>query len=116
MDNIDMSSYEGQRVKGDQTPDIFLVLEGVCRHIPNPTTYTNLFNDPWEVTYLEQAVVDSMPKARGLPDGSYLLKANQTDRPNVYFIDWTNTSPDSDSSNQCKRWITSPNVFEKYGF
>ncbi|MBT2382167.1 hypothetical protein [Streptomyces sp. ISL-11] len=91
----------GQRLKGVNSPAIYLVLDGRRRWIPNPATYNNLFRD-WNGI---QTVIDigSIDDGGQLSDGAFLGKA--ANDPAVYLI-----------SNGVKRWITSPAAMDKYHF
>jgi len=89
---------EGSRVSiGTGT---YLVLDGKVRHIPDPTTYNNLFED-WN------NIIKSDPglQVTGAPltNGAYLSTAPGD--PKVYLV-----------NDGVKRWIASPQVFNKYHF
>jgi hypothetical protein len=78
---------------------LYLVLDGISRHIKDPAMYNNLFVD-WN-GYIDTNDVDPMGAelpgetslAKGLPDGKVYL-----------IVDGT------------KRWITSPTVFNAFHF
>jgi len=97
------NKFEGQRIKGDEQDPIYLVLDGKLRHIGNPDVYKALFGDgEWKFTTVPQALVDNYPKG---PELNFLTPlAKGFDDP-VYLIDQGK-----------KRWITSPDVFNRYGF
>lgn len=97
-----VQQYQGHRLKGNLNPAIYLVLDNKLRHIPNPKTFNNIFPEPWKFDTIEQFVIDDMPKGEPLLDDAVLIRSN--DLPNVYLTDI------------CKRWIISPNSFNKYGF
>ncbi|GAA4890048.1 hypothetical protein ACFPM3_19585 [Streptomyces coeruleoprunus] len=91
----------GLRVKGVNSPAVYLILDGKRRHIPNPATYNNLFRD-WNGI---QSVLDvnAVDDGGPLSDGAILGKSPSG--PEVYLI-----------SNGIKRWITSPAAMDKYYF
>ncbi|PSJ26899.1 hypothetical protein B7P34_20475 [Streptosporangium nondiastaticum] len=91
----------GARVKGVNSPAIYLILDGKRRWIPNPATYNNLFRD-WNGI---QSVVDigAIDDGGQLSDGAILAKSPSG--PAVYLV-----------SNGIKRWITSPAAMDKYYF
>ncbi|MGW2188495.1 hypothetical protein [Streptomyces sp. NPDC001719] len=91
----------GRRLKGFDSPAIYLILDGKRRWIPNPNTYNNLFRG-WDGV---QSVVDinSIDDGGQLSDGAILGKSPNA--PEVYLI-----------SNGLKRWITSPAAMDKYDF
>ncbi|MCQ8768500.1 hypothetical protein [Streptomyces telluris] len=91
----------GARLKGVNSPAVYLVLDGKRRWIPNPATYNNLFRN-WNGI---QTVVDiaSIDDGGQLSDGAILAKS--PDGPAVYLV-----------SNGIKRWITSPAAMDKYYF
>ncbi|ORY10934.1 hypothetical protein BCR34DRAFT_614874 [Clohesyomyces aquaticus] len=94
---------EGTRIKGDQAPEIYLILERKARHIANPDVYDAMFGDPpWYYNTAAQAYVDSLPKGRELDSTTPLVKG--VGDP-VYLIDGGK-----------KRWIVNPDVFNRYGF
>ncbi len=97
----------GLRVKlpGNATPQqqaIYLMdPDGYRRHIPNPTTYTNLFRS-WDGIVID-IDIDEIAEGSPLTDGAILARADQTAA--VYLV-----------SNEEKRWITSVPVMDKYFF
>jgi len=91
----------GMRVRDPASGAIYLVLDGKLRWVPNPETYNNLFKDWTSVTQITtaaeylvgQPLTDGAYLAGGSPDGKIFLVVDAT-----------------------KRWITSPQVFDLYGF
>lgn len=82
-------------------PAIYLVNpEGYLQWIPNPATYNNLFRDWNGVQRTDIAGISAGP---ALSDGALLAKGSLSAA--VYII-----------SNGLKRWITSPDVMNKYYF
>lgn len=102
-----VQQYQGHRLKGNLNPAIYLVLDNKLRHIPNPETFNNLFPKPWKYDTIEQFVIDEMPKGEPLVNDSVLIRSNNS--PKIYLTDIYN-------NNKCKRWIISPESFNKYGF
>ncbi|MGK5732146.1 hypothetical protein [Streptomyces sp. URMC 124] len=91
----------GARLKGVNSPAVYLILDGKRRWIPNPATYNNLFRN-WNgiQTVVDIAAIDDGGQ---LSDGAILAKS--PDGPAVYLV-----------SNGVKRWITSPAAMDKYYF
>lgn len=102
-----VQQYQGHRLKGNLSPEIYLVLDNKLRWIPDPETYNNIFYEPWKFDTIEQYVIDEMPKGIPLLNDSVLIKSNNS--PKIYLTDINN-------NNKCKRWITNPDSFNKYGF
>ncbi|MBF6044507.1 hypothetical protein GO001_04615 [Streptomyces sp. NRRL B-1677] len=92
---------DGARLKGVNSPAVYLILDGKRRWIPNPATYNNLFRN-WNGI---QSVVDigAIDDGGQLSDGAILAKSPSG--PAVYLV-----------SNGIKRWITSPAAMDKYYF
>lgn len=91
----------GTRCKFSNRPHIYLIDNGYRRHIPDPTTYNNLFRD-WEGVVVDNDI-DEIPEARAIQSGAILAKGHAT--PQVYLIDQGQ-----------KRHIVSPDVMEKFHF
>jgi hypothetical protein len=92
---------DGRKLRSPGTDAIYLVMEGKRRHIPDPGTYSQLF-DGWadvEDTY----EADDIPVGEPLGRGARLVRVGATGR--VYL-----------DSNGVFRWITSPEVFNRYRF
>ena len=90
----------GMRVKQPNQDHIYLIDEGKKRHIPDPTTYNNLFRS-WE--YFEDLDVNDIETGTSITPGAVLVSGDAT--PHVYLID-----------GGCKRHVTSPAVMDKYHF
>lgn len=87
----------------------YVVLDQQPRHIPNPTAHANLYAecDDCLVTDVSKITFGpdiAMPVSESNPTGTaFLAKADED--PKVYlFVDGK------------KRWITSPEVFQRFGF
>lgn len=74
--------------------------EGYLQWIPNPATYNNLFRD-WNG--VQRTDIAGIAVGSPLSDGALLAKGNLSGA--VYIV-----------SNGIKRWITSPDAFNKYYF
>lgn len=105
-----MDYYEGKRIKGDQSNEIYLVTDNELRWIPSTTTYKNLFGENNNYEIINQTTVDMMPKKRQYPIESILIRDNVSKR--IYIIDYKY----DESTVLCKRWITKPEIFNKYNF
>ncbi len=92
--------YNGFRIKKPGDPRIWLVDRGQKRHIPNPTTFNNLFRN-W--SYREVLDVDAIQTGSPISDGAVLGRA--TGEPAVFLID-----------QGIKRHIVSPATMDKYNF
>ena len=92
---------EGMRVRDSSDgAKIYFGIDGQLRWIPNPATYSGLFN---QAGFTEIPTVKGYPIGPPLTDGAYLAWAPPD--PHTYLIvDGT------------KRWITSPTAFDRYGF
>jgi hypothetical protein len=80
---------------------VYLILDGMRRHVPNPGTYANLFRD-WSgiVTDID---VDEIQNGGPLSNGAILSRG--IDTAPVYLI-----------SNGVKRHVVSPAAMDKYYF
>jgi hypothetical protein len=94
-------SREGRRVRTPGTAAIYLVMEGKRRHVPDPETYFNLFDSWADVEDTHDA--DDLPLGDPLGRGARLVQAGV---PGRVYLD----------SNDVFRWITSPDVFNRYRF
>jgi YVTN family beta-propeller protein len=92
----------GKRIQASGDPAIYLVDDdGTRRHIPDPTTYNNLFRDWTGIQAIDVSTVTSGPE---LTSGAYLAWHGVAGDP-VYFI-----------TNGQKRRIASPTVMDKFWF
>jgi len=99
------TEYDGYRVKSNDGPEIYLVLFGSRRWIPNPTTYNNLFRD-WNgiLSFNSRSDLDNtIPQGPWLTDGAVLAKG-ESFAP-VYLV-----------TNGHKLWVTAPATMDKYNF
>lgn len=92
---------DGVRPRDTSTGRIYLVLDGALRWVPNPETYGNLFIDWTSVTPIP--TVNGYNVGVPITDGAYLA-GGTPDRRVFFVVDGT------------KRWITSPDVFNRFGF
>jgi hypothetical protein len=92
----------GARIEAAGGPDIYLVDDdGTKRHIPDPTTYNNLFRDWTGIKVVDTYAISSGP---ALTSGAYLGWDGVAGDP-IYLV-----------SNGQKRHITSPTVMDKFWF
>jgi hypothetical protein len=92
----------GKRIRASGASDLYLVDDdGTARHIPDSTTYNNLFRDWDNVEVVDHASITSGP---ALTSGAYLAIAQETMK-SVYLV-----------SNGQKRLVTSPAVMDKFWF
>ena len=91
----------GLRVKIPGQPAVYLIDNGVRRHIPNPDTYNRLFRD-WN--NIQEAYYYALVDV-GAPISTQAGLMRAYDQAAVYLVE-----PGS------KRWITSPYVMDKYNF
>jgi len=99
------TDYDGYRVKSDDRPEIYLVMFGYRRWIPNPATYNNLFRD-WNGILRfpnRDALDNAIPEGAGIWDGAVLARG-ATLSP-VYLI-----------TDNVRMWVTAPAVMDKYYF
>jgi hypothetical protein len=97
----------GLRLKLPNQLSIYVVdAEGFRRLIPNPTTYNNLFRG-WDGVIVDIDVAEVSERV-ALIDGAVLMRGDQSA---AFFI------LDRDESGvMVKRWITTPDMFDKYYF
>jgi ChpA-C len=92
----------GKRVQAAGDPAIDLIDDdGTRHHIPDPTTYANLFRDGTGIQAVDVSTIVSGP---ALTSGAYLAWDGVGGHP-IYLV-----------TNNQKRWITSPAVFDKFWF
>jgi hypothetical protein len=92
----------GARIQQIGLAPIYLVDDdGTLRHIPDPTTYTNLFRDWSGVQQL--ADVTGIARGLNLSSGAYLAWVGPGNA--VYLV-----------ANSQKRWISGPAVMDKFAF
>lgn len=92
----------GKRVQAPGDPAIYLIDDdGTRHHIPDPTTYANLFRDGTGIQAVDVSTIVSGP---ALTSGAYLA------------WDGVGGHPIDVVTNNQKRWITSPAVFDKFWF
>ncbi len=98
--SIDLIDGRQIRNTGDGG-SIYVTLDGALRHIPDPQTYTSLFEDGINIENLPN--VDNYPIGTPITKGASLVKG-PPDRKVFLRTDGG------------KRWIISPEVFDKFGF
>ncbi|GLW34508.1 hypothetical protein Areg01_74450 [Actinoplanes regularis] len=92
----------GKRLQVPGNAPIYLVdPEGYRRHIPDPTTYDNLFRN-WDGV-APDLHLSLVSERTALSSGAFLARV--PGQPRVYLV-----------SNGLKRWIVSPATMDKYYF
>jgi hypothetical protein len=71
----DWNKYNGLRIKDSVGPAVYLVLNGMKRHIPNPNTYNSLFAN-WNNIVISDYLVDQIPAGDPLSNGAVLIKGS----------------------------------------
>jgi hypothetical protein len=107
LDSRDPNRYNGLRVKSPDQPNVYLIDKGTRRWIVSAAVHGALFRG-WEgiLTVLNiEEIVEGPPIVEG---GTQLMKAVGV--PNVYWYD------KEDGVKWVKRFIPSPEVFNKYYF
>jgi hypothetical protein len=95
------TDFAGMRIRMPRSTRIYLVdPEGFRRWIPDQATYTNLFRNGADVTEWDVRLIAERDQ---ISSGAVLVRAEGS--VPVYVV-----------SNGQKRWITSPEVMDKYGF
>ncbi|MEQ9322413.1 MAG: hypothetical protein RIF41_24825 [Polyangiaceae bacterium] len=108
---FDVSKYEGKRVRYPGRAEVYLILDGQRRHVPDEATYDRLF-DSWR-DIVDTCDTDHIPLGRPLSNDANLVRFvtpglclwGCTPSPKIYL-----------SSNSIHRWIVSERAFAKYGF
>jgi hypothetical protein len=93
----DMNGLRIRQAGGDA---MYLVDRGQKRHIPNPETMNNLFNN-W--SHYDVLDIESIETGPPIPSGAIL--ASPVGSGSVYLLD-----------GGCKRHVTGPSVMKKYNF
>ncbi|QDT24603.1 hypothetical protein [Gimesia chilikensis] len=94
------NDLNGLRVQLPGNPAIYLIDEGCKRHIPNPSTFDNLFRD-WSFT--QDLDIDEIQTGSPISDGAILAQGKG--RAEVYLID-----------GGMKRHVPSPQLMDRYNF
>lgn len=97
----DWRIYDGTlAMRGNGAGGIFLIMNGLIRHVPNPATFSNLFKSP--NVQKNDYLVDNCPQGPALSNGAVIARGAG---PEWYLI-----------TNQVKMWIPSPAVVETFHF
>jgi hypothetical protein len=92
----------GKRIQAPGTPGIYLIDDdGTARHVPDPTTYNNLFRDWSGIQAVDPATVTAGPE---LTSGAYLATPASGGGA-VYLV-----------TNGQKRHVSSPASMDKFWF
>jgi hypothetical protein len=98
----------GARVQASGDPAIYLIdSDGTRRLLPDPQTVVNLFGPTPAIIRRPVSDITAGPELRS---GAYLAG----DGGKIYLVEPPNTANDQDQGR--KRWITSPDVFNQFGF
>ncbi|MBN8813094.1 MULTISPECIES: hypothetical protein [Sphingomonas] len=99
-DVVDWRKYDGQRVKGSSGPNIYLMLNGILRIIPNPQTYVQLFRN-WDGISVNDYLVDNAPSGEPLTNGSVLIN----DGGRIYLVTLSH-----------KMWVPDMPTYNRFNF
>lgn len=95
------TDLNGIRIQIPGNAAIWLILNGVRRHIPNPSTFDNLFRN-WN-GIVQDINADQIDEGAALSNGAFLARPNN-EAP-VYLV-----------SNNEKMHVLSPDVMDDYNF
>lgn len=107
--DINPNWFNGSCIKIKNEAPVYLVMNGVKKHIPNPDTYNNLFkdwnqiNDGGNLGAIWSKIVDSIPTGEPITNGAILIKADNSDP--IYLL-----------TNKKKYWISNPKQFSDCNF
>ena len=87
-------------IREDGHPDVYLILDGTRRWVPNPATLNGLFNG-WIIKVVSG--LQDLPKGPTMTNGALLVKSPSS--PDVYLV--------NDGE---KRWIINPTAFNEFDF
>lgn len=89
-------NYEDNLIRAIGNYKVYLVVNGISRHIPNPEIFLN-YGFVWEdVTDVPQSTIDKYQKA-------YLIRESK--QGTIYYL----------RNDGIKKWIRSPEIFASYG-
>jgi len=97
-----LPEYNGRLVKHSQRPEIYLIVNGYRRHVPDEDTVKNLFVT--NRTVKNEDLVDLIAQGPDLGTGAALVQGDHSDP--WYFLPGDNT----------KMWIRDENTFAQYQF
>ncbi|MCM1009019.1 MAG: hypothetical protein NC485_14120 [Ruminococcus flavefaciens] len=107
--DVDPNWFNGSCIKTKDNDAVYLVMKGEKRHVPNPTTYNNLFKD-WKSIHdgdklgtIWNKIVDGIPTGDEITDDAILIKADNSDP--IYLL-----------TNNKKYWITDMKQFNDCNF
>lgn len=95
----------GLRLAVPLAAPVYLLDMGKRRWIPNPTVYNQLFKD-WN-GIVQDIDTNEIEKGTPIPETAILFRC--IDSPKVFLLDGV-------APHQTKRWITSPDVMNRYNF
>ncbi|HEX6369170.1 MAG TPA: hypothetical protein VF006_09570 [Longimicrobium sp.] len=94
------TDLNGLRMQKPGAGEIYLIDRGYKRHIPNPTTYNNLFAN-WD-GIIQYVNLDDIPSGPGITNGALLMQGGGYEQ---FLCD-----------DRCKRHIASQDTFRRYNF
>ena len=100
---------KGALVKGMVKPGIYLIMDDTFRLVPNSDVYYNLFGGTPH-GLIDQDILDKAPKGIPLLSNAMLVRADDDPIGHVYLNDQLA------NGTEVKRWIVSPDAFNRYGF
>jgi len=99
---IDLIFKECELYKAAKSDAVYLFLDGLCRHIPNPATYFNLYESYGLRNIIDDDQMSDCSFGSALQNGAMLIKAAGSDAR--FFL------------NENKREIANEDVFETCNF
>ncbi len=99
-DVVDWRKYDGQRVRGSSGPNVYLMLNGILRWIPDATTYAQLFRN-WDGISVNDYLVDNAPSGEPITSGSVLINDGGT----IYLVTLSR-----------KMWVPDMATYNKFNF
>jgi len=107
--DVDPNWFNGSCIRASDQVNIYLVMKGEKRYIPNTSTYNNIFKDVSNVLDggkygpIWNKVVDSIPKGEDITNGAILIKADNSNP--IYLL-----------TNNKKYYITDPKQYADCNF
>jgi hypothetical protein len=95
--------YNGRRVQLRDHLEIYLILNGYVRHVPDWETYQRLFKEDAPIDPIQPYVLDSISKGPALTSRTMLIRGDEVNK--TYLL-----------VDKVKMWIPNPTVFEQYHF
>lgn len=102
--------HEGKRIKRASDDKVYLVLDGVRRHIPSMEVFNAIFSG-WNIQVWPDEELEAIPEGDRLWNARLGARGPNQGGERVYLHDIRANYPDSSW-----RHIISPEVFHKYDF